>query len=305
MRRVRLARDSNPSQPDRELLARLGFARFTAVATLFGPGTGYRTELTEDGAAFDEAANVEHNRREAERVLRQAYLRFPATQALIQGLHGRGSIPVTGAHYMLARHGYADPNDLPGFRNMLAKLRTLGVVSYSNKHQTVRVTAPLPETDEEATLVRVRVVEPDRPFSNLRHLRQLLRECKGFIWWVDPHFEKRGFEQLLEEADASKLKQIRILATKRPSPAEIGDYKRFKTEMTNVGIEVEYRIVPETDSQIHDRYIIDRDTAWNVPPLATILGKGKYSEFTRAQQRPPFETWWQKGKPVEELREHS
>ena len=163
----------------------------------------------------------------------------------------------------------------------------------------------MPETEGEKTVVSVRVVEPDRPFSNLRHLRQLLRDCRGFIWWADPHFERRGFEQLLEEADASRVKQIRILATKRPSPAEIGDYKRFKTEMANIGIEVEYRIVPENDSQIHDRYIIDRDTAWNVPPLATILGKGKYSEFTRAQQRPPFETWWQAGKPVEKLGEHS
>ena len=46
----------------------------------------------------------------------------------------------------------------------------------------------------------------------------------------------------------------------------------------------------------HDRFIVTRGKAWNVPPINTLY-KDDYSEIT-ATNAPPFESWWQKGKPI-------
>lgn len=287
MRRASLGR---PTAGDRQTLLELGFARRGEE-----DAGGIRPSiLTEEGHTFDDAANVYDDREEARRLLREAYLRTPATQALMQGLHGRGSVPVGGALHLLARHRLADPNDVSGFRGMLTVLNSMGVVSYSTKHQTVRIVAPMP--GEEAPPSSVRVVEPERPYSNIRHLRETIRSCKGYVWWADPHFEKRGFEPLADEADSTKIKEIRILSGTRPTPAEVADHKRFSEEMKLLGISVEYRVVAPPERKWHDRFIISEDKAWNVPPLGAV-SKGSYSEFTETR-RPPFEQWWEQGVEV-------
>lgn len=287
MRRTGLGR---PTAGDRVLVTELRFA----VQEEHEPGVLGAFRLTDEGRAFDDAANVYDDQNEARRLLREAYLRTPATQALMQGLHGRGPVPVAGALHLLARHRLADSNDISGFRGMLTVLNSLGVVSYSVKHQTIRITAPMP--DEAAPPSRVRVVEPERPFSNIRHLRETIRSCQGYVWWADPHFEKRGFEPLADEADSTKIKEIRILSGTRPSPAEVADYKRFSEEMNLLGITVEYRVVAPPERKWHDRFIISEDRAWNVPPLGAV-SKGSYSEFAETG-RPPFEQWWEQGVEV-------
>jgi hypothetical protein len=254
--------------------------------------------LTDVGRAFDDAANVYADEAEAQRLLREAYLRMPTTQALMQGLHGRGPVPVSGGLHLLARHGLLDASALPRFRAMLSVLNSMGVLSYSVKHQTIRITAPMP-SEEDDREPAIRVVEPDRQYSNIRHLRETLRACRDFIWWADPHFEKRGFEPLTDEADAAKVKSIRILSGTRPSAGDIKDYERFKSEMAALGITVEYRIVAPPDREWHDRYIVTKGAAWNVPPLGAVV-KGSYSEFSQTEA-PPFDRWWKKGKPIEDL----
>lgn len=180
---------------------------------------------------------------------------------------------------------------------MLSVLNTMGVVSYSVKLQTVRIVAPIPDKDDPAPALRV--VEPDRPYSNVRHLRETLRACREFIWWADPHFERRGFEPLNDEADATKINSIRILSGTRPSAGDLKDYERFKEEMAALGIAVEYRIVSLPDREWHDRYIVTSGDAWNVPPLGAVA-KGSYSEFSKTTA-PPFDRWWEKGTPIEDL----
>jgi hypothetical protein len=281
---------------DQDLLVQLGFARRTPPRDVFLDAWEFR--LTDEGRAFDDAANVYGDDGEAQRMLREAYLRMPITQALMQGLHGRGAVPVSGALHLLARHGLMDAKALPAFRSMLSVLNGMGVLAYSVKHQTVRITAPMP-SDEDGPQPAVRVVEPDRPYSNVRHLRETLRSCRDFIWWADPHFEKRGFEPLSDEADAARIKSIRILSGTHPNAVDLKDYERFKKEMATLGINVEFSVVSPPEREWHDRYIVTRGAAWNVPPLGAVT-KGSYSEFAKTEP-PPFERWWQKGTLVEDL----
>jgi hypothetical protein len=97
-----------------------------------------------------------------------------------------------------------------------------------------------------------------------------------------PHFAKKGFEALTDEADATKISEIRILS----GPAQAGDatkdYKRFQGEMKALGIRVEWRIVQTADRDWHDRFIVSRDAAWNVPPLNTIYKGDSASSLRRS-----------------------
>jgi hypothetical protein len=79
------------------------------------------------------------------------------------------------------------------------------------------------EERDHTTLPSVRVVEPDRPFRNVRNVREVLRGCRDFIWWADMHFEKRGLEPLADEADTSRISTIRVLMVTRPKFERICD----------------------------------------------------------------------------------
>jgi hypothetical protein len=214
----------------------------------------------------------------------------------MQGLHGRSGVSFSGAVHFLGRHRMADVGKTGPVRTFLQTLNRAGIVAYSNKHQTVRVTAPLPDAEEQLPPV-VRVVEPDRPYSNVRHLREILRRCQGYIWWAEPHFGRKGLEPLADEADAARVAEIRILS----GPAQVDekakkDWRRFYTEMAALDIRAEWRVV-QPPLQWHDRFIVSRRESWNVPPVNTLY-KGDYSEASRTPSRPPFERWWKAGQPL-------
>lgn len=215
----------------------------------------------------------------------------------MQGLHGREPVLVSGAHHLLVRHGLSEVGEATRFRHFLQVLNDLSIVAYSRKNQTVRIVAPLPVTEARAEPpTRLRIVERDRPYSNVRHLRETLRACKDYIWWADPHFSKKGFEPLTDEADATRIKQIRILSGPAQADDAKGDFRRFRDEMAAAGISVEWRVVETRDRDWHDRFIVTKGTAWNVPPVNSLY-KGDYSEIAETQP-PPFNEWWEKGAPI-------
>jgi hypothetical protein len=284
---VRQAALGSEIEGDRETLVALGFGEFTA--------DGFR--LSDSGRAFDDAANVYRSTADGMDLLRHAYMSLPAVQVLMQGLHGRGAVPADGAHHMVARHHLFDPRDREGFGALLRALNELRVIAYAKRQGSVRLVVPIADEESEEPVV-VRVVQTDTPFSNRRHLRETLRECEGYIWWADPHFHKSGFEPLADEAEPARIDAIRILTGSRPTPAEIAShYEPFIEEMANRGINVECRVVAPPDREWHDRFIVGRNVVWNSPPINTVT-KGDYSEFTKTDNRPPFEEWWSKGTPV-------
>jgi hypothetical protein len=63
--------------------------------------------------------------------------------------------------------------------------------------------------------------------------------------------------------------------------------------MKALGIDAEWRIMDGARDK-HDRYIVERTRAWNMPPINTLL-KGDYSEISETPQPPPFEEWWAAG----------
>jgi len=282
---VRATSLDRASPGESELLERLGLAERAGV-------------LTDDGRTFDDSWWVYGDQEIGKALFRDALMAQPETQVVVQALHGRGPISVEGVVHLLSRHGIADPDDPSAVRRFLETLNRAEIVAYSNRNQTVRVTVPVP--DEGGPAPSVRVVQPERPYSNVRHLREVLRACRDFIWWTEPHFVPKLLEPLVDEADAERISEIRILTgePKDEGLAEKGksDFKRFRREMQTLGITAEWRVVEGRPEQ-HDRFLLERSRSWNMPPINTLL-KGDYSEISETPERPPFEEWWAAAKSL-------
>ncbi len=230
----------------------------------------------------------------AHEVHREAMLRQRVTQALIQGLHGRGTVAFEGVLHFLARHRLARLDEPTPVRSFLTILNRADIVVWSAKMQTVRVVVELPEPSPEFEAV-VRVIEKDRPFSNVMHLGQMLRSCEDYIWWAEPHLPRKVLESLVLEADRAKVSRIKLVYSPRDvDDATRTDWKRFRTEMQALGITSEWRIAEPGTLGLHDRYIIGRRQLWNVPPVNSVH-KGDYAEAFRTPNRPPFAQWWAAG----------
>ncbi len=226
-----------------------------------------------------------------------ALLRQPIVQALIQGLHGRGNIAFDGALHFLARHRLAKMDEATAVRAFLVILNAAGIVVWSQKRQTVRVAIEPPDESTDFAPV-VRVIERDRPFSNALHLRQILRSCEDYIWWAEPHLPRKALESLVLEADRAKIAEIRLVSAPREiDEATRTDWKRFRSEMRALGITAGWRTAKPGALALHDRFIIGRREAWNVPPVNS-LHKGDYAEAFKTPNRPPFSDWWDASSPL-------
>jgi hypothetical protein len=138
-------------------------------------------------------------------------------------------------------------------------------------------------------------IKRETPYSNLAYIRKILRDCKDYIWWLDKHFDPRAFELLADEVDRGLVKEIRVLSTAEHLKGRLSNFRRFRHEMVQGGIGVEWR-VGDLDG-LHDRYLISQEVCYNIPPVNTIY-KGDLSDIQAAVERPDFDRWWRKATPV-------
>ena len=139
-------------------------------------------------------------------------------------------------------------------------------------------------------------VTPATPYSNLMHLRQLLRACKDYVWWLDKHFHARALELLVLEVESSRISEVRILSSRANLDNDaMRDFRRFRDELKRKGVAAEWRV--DELYELHDRFILSRDSCHNVPPVNTLFSGG-WSEINPAAGRPPFEEWLSRAKNI-------
>ncbi|MFC1947968.1 AAA-like domain-containing protein [Chloroflexota bacterium] len=142
------------------------------------------------------------------------------------------------------------------------------------------------------------IISPDTPHTNIVNLRNIIRELKEYIHWIDPHFGYRAFEELNICADPDQISDIKILSREDSiSEKAKREYERFKEELTSRGIEVEWRTYPKGNLRIHDRYLIGANAIYNVPPVNSIY-QGVYAEILPTSYTPPFAKWWEVASPI-------
>lgn len=144
-------------------------------------------------------------------------------------------------------------------------------------------------------------VQPEKPFTNLTQIYKLMSSLRGPVLLLDKDFSEEGFK-FLQKLDPSRTKKAQILGSRsRLSSALKEMYKAFKIEMQNRGITVDFRILDDKDSkEIHDRYLISRDAAYNTPPWNIIhkkLGDIKKIE-DHMSKRKYFRKYWSRATDI-------
>jgi len=260
-------------------------AEHNGLLTELGLLAGAR--FTDEARAIEDAFWVRRKPEMATETLRAVYMRQPTIQILMQGLQGAGSIPVEGAMHLLQRHHAASADNLTEFRALLDMLNPFELLAYSRKLQTVRAVTGREDQPESP---EVRIVQPDRPYTNERQLRETLRECREYIWWVERSFPRRGLDLIQDVVERGRIQDIRVLSGQLDAPDKTARaFDRFRTEMATLGISAGWRI--HDQPPFHDRFVITKGRIWNVPPVNTLL-KGDYSEISHTKVEPPFATWW-------------
>ncbi len=156
-------------------------------------------------------------------------------------------------------------------------------------------------TSEESQRPGVQPAEirPSEPYSNLLRLRNILRSCEKYIWWVDNYFNARGLEELFVCLDPAVVRDVRILS----GPARVDekakrDFERFRKELAPKGISAEWRV---SKGFAHDRFIMGDNVCYLAASVDTIL-VGNYSQILQTPNRPPFDQWWSAATPLGEYR---
>lgn len=180
--------------------------------------------------------------------------------------------------------------EITGFIMML---NSIGILSYSKKMNKVVIKYnPGTEKPERKEIA----ISPTTPFTNIKHLREILRNCEDYLWWFDKHFSRKGLEPLVEELDGNKVNDVRILLSINSSDNFVklhSDYKRFKSEMEIRGINLSCKIIIDKDliNEIHGRWIMSKSFCYKVPPLNSLF-MGQYDEIVKIKTRPTFNEWW-------------
>lgn len=255
--------------------------------------------LTESGRKVFEAVFIRCDGEEVA-VIRDLLLNYPPTIAIQQYLWGVKNVGVNQVGAVLKSIAIcAEYLDL-STTHFLDLLNYTGIISYSKKLRKIKV---LISPDKENVPKNV-FIEPDRPFSNIMWVKRVLGECLNHIHWFDKHFQKEGLEWLWSIADANKIQEIKIISLKLTIDSEFRkQYKRFKKEMENKGIKVEWRLIDNglvKDS--HDRWIIgDKGYLRNVPNVNAI-NSGQRSEMNSSDNHKAvqliFNTYWENAEEV-------
>jgi len=147
-------------------------------------------------------------------------------------------------------------------------------------------------------------IKPEKPFSSLMEVFELLESMKGFVWILDKHFSEEGFK-FLRRIDPAKVREIKVLMGTAHLTRDFKDiYKAFRREMSNLRVAVEFRVLHKADeTKIHDRYLISEDAAYNTPPW-NIMNK-KYADIIRIRKkenenskRRDFQKYWSRAREI-------
>lgn len=225
----------------------------------------------------------------------------PVATGFCAALWGAGDRPVTGA-LRLIRQLTKSSDDVPN-RRWLALMNSAGLILYNPKYLTLKVVynpnelAPA-NVAEQREKTSGHVLSPERPYGNLLALRSILRAATDFLWWYEPHMPPKVLEVLYGELDGTKVRDVRILSgAANVTDALKGDFDRFAREMKKErSIHVQWRILDKAETfKRHDRIIVSKGQAKNLPPLNTILA-GSVGEILPSDIRSEdFDEWWKLG----------
>jgi hypothetical protein len=149
------------------------------------------------------------------------------------------------------------------------------------------------------------VVDPNKPFSNKRAIRRLVREARGCMRWYERDMPAKALEVIADEVAETGATEIRLLSgdlergkDRAGARARVrSDLEALRKEIATTGITIEWRELL-AGSVPHDRVFLSDTASLNLPPLNTML-KGDTSEITPSKLTAEwFDDLWAIGAPV-------
>lgn len=267
---------------------------------------GYITgdsSLTPEGLTICTLVLVRNDGAAVAQINHRDLLLLPATQALLQALWGLKDITVEQAKMALVFAGAAQADVDAHIINFLDILNTNGIIVYNRKSRSVKLLVSPKDTPVAPPHV---YIDRSRPYSNDTWIRQILRECRGTIMWLDKYFQKEAFEWLWREASAENIISIKIVSVADGGAVDalaLADYKRLKKELEPKGISLEWKVLQRSESHdFHDRWVLDDgEVCYNLPSVGSIRS-GQKSELHRSpnhkQVKQTFEAYFRAARAV-------
>ncbi|MDG6935513.1 MAG: hypothetical protein JRN26_01290 [Nitrososphaerota archaeon] len=180
------------------------------------------------------------------------------------------------------------PN-LPALKNMLVNYKKCNVAIIKNEELY-----PAVENNDDITKIifstlsqvyKVQKLENEPPesaglnpkeyFNNIKKVEKVLKSIKENVCIIDKNFKIESLDLFHDYLNFNSIKEIRFLIG---SCCVDGKLKRearlFAKQQNEKGINVEFRVAKDTDfKDVHDRYIIDDEKIYDIPPPSDITGK--------------------------------
>lgn len=164
----------------------------------------------------------------------------------------------------------------------------------------------LPPQQQISTAPDQILIKPEKPFTNLMQIYELMGHFVDSILVLDKYFDEDGLV-FLRKINPAKVKEIKILVGKPHLRKGFKKtYKAFEKEMATIGAKVQCRVLDEHDEMnIHDRFIIGQNLAYNTPSwnrihekLAQIMRiKKEYIDSLRKQ----IEKYWSRARDIKKI----
>jgi hypothetical protein len=243
--------------------------------------------VAEVGKAYLQSKYIRENEYYKE-ILRSGVLKLREIRELCQTFYGQET---KRENVEVFFKGETDIDDDSEIGRVLMLINYLDIVNYSKKNGTVRFKQYEQVEEQGQTSYRITT---RTPYSNVKRLRRCLRECEGEVRWIDKHFSKKGLEPLSDEIEEDRVKRIKILCG--TGNANIGlrdDFKRFKKEMKNRGIDSSLKVITSDEiyHEIHDRWVLSDSVSWNIPPIDSLY-QNQEAEIHKTDESVPFNEWW-------------
>lgn len=257
-----------------------------------------RPLLTPEGENFYENKFIYCDESACKGILKNLLEKYEPVQIICQLLWGKDKLNKETIYRLLLLKECIDHTEfkLENISSFLMLLNRYNILSYSKRTGQINILFN-PKT-EEIKKQKKMFLSPEARYTNIKHLWSALRRCSGYIHWVDKHFSAKGLESLSEEADATKIKEVKILSGPSNNINEKlkRDFIRLKEELQSRGINMEFRVICDDAllRKIHGRWIISKGICFNIPPINSIY-QGQYDEIKETENIPPFEKWWKQG----------
>ena len=137
------------------------------------------------------------------------------------------------------------------------------------------------------------MTSPTTPYTNLKIMRNSIRSCRDYVYWIDRYFTINDFDVLHDAVTNSKINKVCILLS-----SQFGDekmkkhFKRFRDEMKEKKIHCEMRVMTKSVfDEVHDRFLISKNKTYNAFSGDTAR-RDQVAQMNETNEVPEYTKWW-------------